>query len=363
MQLLELWLKPFRNFTSLHLCFESSHTLVFGPNGRGKSNVLEAISYLSIGKSARGAKDAQAVPHAGDFFDIRGLYRVDSRTQKLRLFLGKKEGKKAFLDDNALPRVADILGHFRTVHFSPEDVSLVLRFPAQRRRMLDILLSQYSASYLRNLQTYQRVLQQRNSLLREAKKKACTQLSEAELGPWDSQLADFGARIRTARFEALDILRGPFVALYDRFSPSGETSDIRYKGVMSECNAEDFEQVLVEELRRKRLQEMHVGHTLCGPHRDDVSFDLNGQSADLYASEGQLKTILISWKLAECVYLAQQCDHQPVVLLDDVFSELDQARIGVLLEVVKEFNQVVITTPQELDARTTSQFEKIRLET
>ena len=146
MQLLELWLKPFRNFTSLHLCFESSHTLVSGPNGRGKSNVLEAISYLSIGKSARGAKDAQAVPHAGSFFDIRGLYRVDSRTQKLRLFLGKKEGKKAFLDDNALPRVADILGHFRTVHFSPEDVSRGLRLPAQRRRMLDILRSQSSSS-------------------------------------------------------------------------------------------------------------------------------------------------------------------------------------------------------------------------
>ena len=85
MQLLELWLKPFRNFTSLHLCFESSHTLVFGPNGRGKSNVLEAISYLSIGKSARGAKDAHAVPHAGDFFDIRGLYKVDSRTEKKRV--------------------------------------------------------------------------------------------------------------------------------------------------------------------------------------------------------------------------------------------------------------------------------------
>ena len=286
MQLLELWLKPFRNFTSLHLCFESSHTLVFGPNGRGKSNVLEAISYLSIGKSVRGSKDAQAVPHTGDFFDIRGLYRVGYRMQKMRLFFGKKEGKKSFLNDNALPRVADILGNLRTVHFSPEDVSLVLRFPAQRRRMLDILLSQSSASYLRDLQTYQRVLQQRNSLLREAKRKTSTQLSEAELGPWDSQLADFGARIRVARYEALDILRAPFVAFYDRFSPTEETSDIRYRGVVSECIAEDFEQALVEELRRKRSQEMHVGHTLCGPHRDDFSFDLSGQSADLAQAKG-----------------------------------------------------------------------------
>lgn len=363
MQLIELWLKPFRNFTSLHLCFEASHTLVFGPNGRGKSNILEAISYLSIGKSTRGAKDAQVVPHTGDFFDVRGLYRVGSHTQKMRLFFGKKEGKRAFLDDNALPRVADILGHFRTVHFSPEDVSLVLRFPAQRRRMLDILLSQSSTSYLRDLQTYQRVLQQRNSLLREAKKKGAVPLSEAELGPWDSQLAGFGARIRKARLEALNILRVPFVAFYDRFSPEGEASGIRYKGGQLEAGqAEDFERALVEELQRKRSQEMHMGHTLCGPHRDDVSFDLNGQSADLYASEGQLKTILVSWKLAECQFLAQRCNQQPVVLLDDVFSELDRTRIGVLLEVVREFNQVVITTPQEFDAKTISQFDQIRLE-
>ena len=113
MQLLELWLKPFRNFTSLHLCFQSTHTLVFGLNGFGKSNILEAVSYLSIGKSIRGAKDAQAVPHEGDFFDIRGLYKIGSNTQKMRLFFGKKEGKKAFLDDKLNEQTKQKIGELK----------------------------------------------------------------------------------------------------------------------------------------------------------------------------------------------------------------------------------------------------------
>jgi DNA replication and repair protein RecF len=361
-QLRELWLKPFRNFVSQHIHLEAPHTLIFGPNGRGKSNILEAISYLSIAKSVRGAKDGQAVPHNGDFFDIRGSYSAGTAERTMRLFFGKKEGKKAFLDGNPLPRVADILGHFRTVHFSPEDVSLVLRFPAQRRRMLDILLSQSSPSYLRDLQTYQRVLQQRNVLLRTAKKAQSAAPSDKELAPWNEQMADLGARIRTARFEALDILRAPFSCFYARFSPAGEEATIHYRGLRANPEGMDPRQALLDELQRKRAQELQVGHTLCGPHRDDLAFDLDNQSAELYASEGQLKTILISWKLAECHYLVKQCDQQPVVLLDDVFSELDHNRIGVLLEVVREFNQVIITTPQEPDQKTAQQFEEIRLE-
>ncbi len=362
MRLLELWLRPYRNFASFHLCFGASHTLLFGPNGRGKSNILEAISYLSIGKSVRGTKDAYAVPHNGDYFDVRGLYDSGSQAQKMRVFFGKKEGKKAFLNENPLPRVADILGHFRTVHFSPEDVSLVLRFPAQRRRMLDILLSQSCSAYLRDLQVYQRVLQQRNYLLRSAKKDPRSVLSAEVLGPWDEQIVELGSQIRRARLDALAILQDPFSSYYGRFSPGGEEAEIKYKGPRRKDVEDSLEQTLRDELLHKRNQELQMGHTLCGPHRDDLSFDLNGQPAELYASEGQLKTILISWKLAEWHFIAQRCNQQPVVLLDDVFSELDQARTGVLLEVVGEFGQVVITAPREFDVIPAGRFEEIRLE-
>jgi DNA replication and repair protein RecF len=356
----ELSLRPFRNFASIHLHIEANHTLIFGPNGRGKSNILEAISYLSIGKSVRGAKDHQAVPHDGDYFDIRANCEEGRHEQRIRIFYGKKEGKKAFLDDNPLARVSDILGHFRTVHFSPEDVSLVLRFPAQRRRILDILISQYSATYLRDLQLYQRVLNQRNHLLRTAKRSSNGVMSDETISPWDAQLAELGARIRSMRLTALEILGKPFVQYYARFSPGGEEASIDYKGIRDQGT--DLEAALLEELERKRPQELQAGHTLCGPHRDDVSFVLNGQSAEIYASEGQLKTILIAWKLAEGRYLEQCCGQQPVILLDDVFSELDHDRIGVLLEIVDEFEQVVVTTPQKPEARLVGCFEQIRLE-
>ncbi len=360
MRIRELSLRPFRNFSSIHLQLEADRTLIFGPNGRGKSNILEAISYLSIGKSVRGAKDQQAVPHNGEYFDIRASCEDGRHVQKMRIFFGKKEGKKAFLDENPLARVSDVLGHFRTVHFSPEDVSLVLRFPAQRRRILDILISQSSADYLRDLQHYQRVLNQRNHLLRTAKRSAVRVLSDQVIAPWDIQLAELGARIRGKRFAALEILSGPFVQFYARFSPGGEEAAIEYKGHREQ--GADLELALADELKRKRVQELQAGHTLCGPHRDDVSFLLDGQSAEIYASEGQLKTILIAWKLAEGRYLERQCGQQPVILFDDVFSELDHDRIGVLLEIVDEFEQVVVTTPQKPEARLAGCFEQIRLE-
>jgi DNA replication and repair protein RecF len=339
--------------------FEANYTLIFGPNGRGKSNILEAISYLSIGKSVRGAKDHQAVPHDGEHFDIRGICQEGRHDHKRRIFYGKKEGKRAFLDGNPLARVSDVLGHFRTVHFSPEDVSLVLRFPAQRRRILDILISQSSASYLRDLQLYQRVLSQRNHLLRTAK-KSMSSIAEQTIGPWDAQLAELGARIRSERLTALAALRVTFGGYYNRFSPGGEEAAMEYKGISDE--GANLEEALREELARKRPQELQAGHTLCGPHRDDVSFSLNGRSAEIYASEGQLKTILISWKLAESCYLEQRCGQQPVVLLDDVFSELDHDHIGELMEIVDEFEQVIVTTPQEPEARVARRFEQIRLE-
>ncbi len=359
MRIRELVLRPFRNFATIHVVFEADCTLIFGPNGRGKSNILEAISYLSIGRSVRGAKDHQAVPHDGEHFDIRGTCQEGRHDHKRRIFFGKKEGKRAFLDDNPLARVSDVLGHFRTVHFSPEDVSLVLRFPAQRRRILDILISQSSASYLRDLQLYQRVLNQRNHLLRTAKKSIGT-VAEQTIGPWDSQLAELGARIRSERLATLAALSVTFADYYRRFSSGSEEVAIEYKGVRDE--GENLEEALCEELARKRPQELQAGHTLCGPHRDDVSFTLNGRSAEVYASEGQLKTILISWKLAESCYLEQRCGEQPVVLLDDVFSELDHDHIGELLEIVDEFEQVIVTTPQEPEPRVAGRFEQIRLE-
>ena len=361
MRIRELTLRPFRNFAAIRLNFAADYALVFGPNGRGKSNILEAISYLSIGKSVRGAKDPQAVPHDEDFFDIQGQCIDGRHNQQLRIFYGRKEGKKAFADASALPRVSDLLGLFRTVHFSPEDVSLVLRFPAQRRRLLDILISQSSVTYLRDLQRYHRVLAQRNHLLRAAKKLERNYADPSVMEPWDAQLIESGAQLRWHRLDALEKLRGPFVRYYDRFSPHDEEANIGYVGAKKR-ELDLLRDELREALERRREQEVHMGHTLNGPHRDDLRFSLNGESAEVYASEGQLKTVLISWKLAEARYMEEKTGRQPVLLLDDAFSELDPGRTGKLLDIVNEFEQVIATTPQEPDVQQEARFEPINLQ-
>ncbi len=361
MRICELTLRPFRNFAAIHLGFAADHVLIFGPNGRGKSNILEAISYLSIGKSVRGAKDQHVVPHGEDFFDIRALCSDGRHDQQVRVFYSKKEGKKAFVDATSLPRVSELLGTFRTVHFSPEDVSLVLRFPAQRRRLLDILIVQSSAAYLRYMQRYYRVLAQRNHLLRTAKKSKHGLVDGQVMEPWNAQLVDLGAQLRLYRLEALNRLRVPFLRYYGRFALAGEEAAIVYQGTKKQ-DLEDLRAELREALSRRREQETQIGYTLCGPHRDDLKFILNGEPADLYASEGQLRAVLISWKLAEARYMEEQTGRQPVLLLDDAFSELDSGRIGELLDIVGEFEQVVATTPQEPNTRQAACFESIDLQ-
>ena len=361
MRIRELTLRPFRNFAALHLGFAADHMLIFGPNGRGKSNILEAISYLSIGKSVRGAKDQHVVPHGEDFFDVRALCSDGRHDQQVRVFYSKKEGKKAFVDATPLPRVSELLGTFRTVHFSPEDVSLVLRFPAQRRRLLDILIAQSSAAYLRYMQRYYRVLAQRNHLLRTAKKSRQGLVDGQVMEPWNAQLVDSGAQLRLYRLEALNRLRAPFLRYYGRFALAGEEAAIVYQGA-KERDLEALRAELSEALSRRREQETQIGYTLCGPHRDDLKFILNGEPAELYASEGQLRTVLIAWKLAEASYMEEQTGQQPVLLLDDAFSELDSGRIGELLGIVGELGQVIATTPQEPNAMQEARFESIDLQ-
>ncbi|NKB66685.1 MAG: DNA replication and repair protein RecF [Candidatus Latescibacteria bacterium] len=359
MRIRELILQPFRNFAQFSLAFEADRTLILGHNGQGKSNVLEAISYLSIGKSIRGSQDRQVVPHGEKHFDVQGLCNDGQRDCQIRVFYAGAEGKKAFCDGAALPRVSDILGTFKTVHFSPEDVSLVLRFPAQRRRALDILISQSSLSYLRDLQRYMRTLAQRNHLLRTAQKNNQA-LSEGVLEPWDAQVAELGSRIRAQRLSTLEAMCGPFAAYYQRFSQQREHAALVYQGP-TPGTEEELRAQLLAELAEKRERELRQGHTLCGPQRDDLSFRLDDKPAEIYGSEGQLKTILISWKLAEVRFLEQLGGQMPVLLLDDALSELDAKRAEQLLEIVDEFEQVILTTPWEPEAGLKSRFAEIRL--
>jgi DNA replication and repair protein RecF len=350
----ELFLRPFRNIDDTQFAFPADRTLITGRNGRGKTNILEAISYLSIGKSVRGAPDQQAVPHAGGFFDIQAGCDHGARRLRLRLFYGRTEGKRAFAEDEPLERVSQLLGLFRTVHFAPEDVALVLRFPAQRRRLLDILNSQSSPQYLRCLQRYQRVLSQRNALLRNP-----TAADELAHSSWTEQLADTGGFIRQMRLDTLKALEPRFYACTRRLARRDEEVTVSYRGPSAEESPQA--EALLQQLREKAERERELGYTLAGPHRDDLVFRIDGKPADAYASEGQLKSVLIAWKMAEVCFLQSPDAGQPVLLLDDALSELDERRREALMEIVEEYEQVIITSPGPPSTPAAAGFERIEL--
>ncbi len=365
MQLRQLSLRPFRNFARIDLEFAEGGAVIVGANGRGKSNILEAICYQSIGKSIRGARDHEAVPHGEGHFDIRGDWQQGQRRHPCRVFYGADDGKRVFLDEAPLPRVSDLVSHFQTVHFAPQDVALVLQFSAQRRRLLDIVLSQADTVYLKALQTYQRLLTQRNHFLRSLGHRG---VDPTEREVWDAQLAKPGALLRHHRLLGLVEIMPDFARQYDVFSTGQETAGLLYADEVIESNPHEIptrdqlEETFRQQLRDGFEKERHAGHTLNGPHRDGFVFTIDGEAADAFGSQGQQKSVLLSWKMAELRLLERRKGQQPLLLLDDVFSELDPIRSAHLIEMVEDFDQVILTAPRQPQESLGDRYARIDLE-
>lgn len=347
MYLTALKLVNYRNFDAADFEFPGRKTAVCAENGAGKSNLLEAIYFLAIARSGRGSRDRDVVRWGTEYFSIDASFAFEDRTRSIRIAFDRRVGKKrALLDASPLPRLSSLIGTFNAVLFFPEDVDLVLRDPPQRRRLLDILVSQCQTSYLSDLDQYRRVLAQRNRLLKEGREYA---LDVRQLAPWDVQLAELGARIIRARMDALDAMRPTIDAYYRQISRSKEQIASVYRSPVKADERERGQEILEAELKRRRGDEAGLGYTLVGPHRDNLVFTLDGRSAHKFASKGQLKSILLSWKLAEAVFLASHTGRPPVLLMDDIFAELDQHRAEAAIDLVASFGQVLITSAREPD--------------
>ena len=366
MRLRQLTLKPYRNLKEIELCLDGNAILIVADNGQGKSNILEAISYLSIGKSIRGSRDQEIVPHGGNFFDVKAHWRDGDRDRQLRVFYGTTEGKRGFVDGVALDRVSELVSQFQSVHFAPEDVALVLRFGPQRRRLLDILVSQSDVSYLQGLQRFQRVLTQRNHYLRGCRGRGPVPHEIDEIDVWDGQLARSGGMIRRARIQALTELVTHVEEYYRIFCDGAERAGMVYRGTpIGADTAVPSDEECTDELRSELLgarhQEVRVGYTCKGPHRDSFGFQLDEVAADSFGSQGQLKSLLLAWKMAELRFLEARSGQLPVLLLDDVFSELDNRRTEAVLQSVDELDQVVFTAPKDPGQALPSGFQQISL--
>ncbi len=333
----------YRNFKDETFSF-SEGNLILGDNAQGKSNLLEAIYYLSVARSARGASDRDIIGYGGEGFSIEAAILRGGRERSVKVIYSGPRGKEAYVDGGALPRLSVLIGVFNSVLFLPEKIDLTLRTASGRRRMLDMLISQSSPPYLHDLQAYRRALAQRNALLRKLSSEPGPY--HGYLEPWDEQLVKYGVNITAKRLEVLKSIGKDIKDVYYNLG-EGEELSLSYRCSLEIGDPSDMAKELSGLLRERLSEELRLGFTLSGPHRDDIEFYIDGREMLPYASQGQIKSVFLSWKFCEALFLKRATGYMPVLLLDDLFSELDAKRCGYACEALKGFGQVIVTSARD----------------
>ncbi|MCX7618294.1 DNA replication/repair protein RecF [Tepidiforma sp.] len=359
MFIFDLELVNFRNYVRAHIRLDRGLNLFVGDNAQGKSNLLEAIYLLSTLRSSRASQDSDLVRREilpSDFPVARLACQVERSAGNLALELAivgrtvdpaHRAGKRVRV--NGVPRKAsDAVGQLCAVLFTTLDIDIVAGPPLMRRRYLDMMISQVDRGYLRAMQKYARVLQQRNSLLKRIQAR---EAQAHELAFWDQELAHAGGTIYWARADALGHLAIQAEQQMERLSDGLESLTLIYRpsiGGLDQYDApiDDAEWTgrMLKALQSVRQREIAAGATLVGPHRDDVEVLIDGMPADAFASRAQQRTAALAMRLAEASYLRRALGDDPVVLLDDVLSELDARRRRALLEYIDTFQQTLVTT-------------------
>jgi DNA replication and repair protein RecF len=350
MHIAEVRLRNFRNHADTRLQFGEGVNVLVGRNGQGKTNILEAISYLSLTKSFYASSDATAVRFGTERFDVEGEMVAGSGLRyAVHASYGPRDGEKIFSVNNARPEsLASVIGSFPVVILSPENNAITFGGPAARRRFIDITLSQVSRVYLEDLLEYRRVLRQRNRLLNDARSSGANVAGVIE--PWTVSLVEYGSRIVKRRQDFVMEFKGYIDRSYATLVESGEKPAMEYQSfspLPEGGTVEGVARMMERQLQERMGEEIRRGSTLVGPHRDELRFSINGAALQQYASQGQHKTFLVALKAAEFLYLRECRAEAPIVLLDDLFSELDEARSRSILQMIARLGQTIITTTGE----------------
>jgi DNA replication and repair protein RecF len=345
-----LLVRNFRNFRELRLDLPAAGAMIIGPNGSGKTNLLEAIYYLEVFRSFRGARDADLVRFGEDVFRIEGTIRQDAETEELAAaFQRAGRRKKVERDGVEVDRIADALGAFGAVVFDLDDAGLVSGSPGRRRRFLDILLSLVVPGYLAELQRYRAVLAQRNEALRAGR--------QSVVDAWTEGLIVPGAKLTAARDGWARLRAGAFRAYHEQIS-GGPGASLHYETTLATMQDEHgWEERFRSALEANRARDLRRGFTTVGPHRDDLAIraevDDKGPERDLrsFGSGGQKRTAAIALRLTEADSLREANGRDPVYLLDDVFAELDRDRAERVFRLLDEgrSGQVFFTAPKPAD--------------
>ena len=340
MRIKNLRLNNFRNYAAEEFVFDEGVNVLYGRNAQGKTNCAEAVFYLCTGTSPRARKDRQLI-RAGESCAHVGA-DIENRFGSVRVEADIREtGRELRVNGGKISRNADLLGNVNGVFFSPEELRLIQDGPDERRRFLNVSISQMSKSYYTALIRYNKILEQRNALLKDRN----LSLVFETLPVWDEQLCRYGGELISRRAEFVQML-APLAAEKHAFLTDGaETLEVRSD--RREQTREEAEAALFAELSANYERDVRLGFTASGPHRDDLKITINGAEARVYGSQGQARTAALSLKLAEVDIFRAVAGEPPVLILDDVMSELDLARRRKLLAQIDGIQTILTCTHTE----------------
>ena len=336
MNITKIKLKNFRNYDSQEIEFNKGINVIYGDNAQGKTNILEAIFLCSMGKSFRTSKDKDLIKLNSSFAKINIEYEKSDREGKIEYLISDK--KNIAINGVKIKKLSELLGNINSIIFSPDDMEILKDGPQKRRKFLNMLISQLRPRYLFNLNAYNKTLEQRNNYLRQIKLES---KPRNMLEIWNEKLANHAQIVYDYRRKFVDKIMSKIVDIHKNITDNAEEINIKY--------ISDFKdkESYIKRLNEKIDNDIYRGYTSCGIHRDDFEVYLNGKNINLYGSQGQFRTAILSLKLAELYVIYDEIGEYPILLLDDFMSELDEKRRRKFVENITDA-QVILTGTHKL---------------
>ena len=330
-------LNNFRNYEQLDLKLNKNINIIYGDNAQGKTNILEAIFLCAFGKSFRTNKEKELIEIGKEFLDVSAFYKKSDRDGKIQINISDKKNVK--LNGVKLKKLSELLGNINVVIFTPDDINILKDGPAKRRRFLDMMIGQLRPNYVFVLNQYLKTIEQRNNYLRQIKEQ---NISTEMLEIWNEKLAEYAVKIFEYRYEFIEKIKNKINDIHKNITDGNEEIKIEYTSDSS--NKEKYLNLLKERTKLDIIK----GYTTKGIHRDDFVVYINNKEVNIYGSQGQNRTVILTLKLSELQVIYDEIGEYPILLLDDFMSELDEKRRTNFLNNIKD-TQVIITCTDKID--------------
>lgn len=342
-------LKEYRNYNDSIVYFEPGMNVITGDNAQGKTNIVEALYYCAFGKSFRTNKDNEIIKQGSVRLMVKAHFRNEIRDEHISISYNKEKKKMVKINDVPILKMSELIGHVKVILFCPEDMKIVKESPAERRRFLDREISSINRKYYIWLTTYNKTLDHRNNLLKQSQKNK--QILDT-ISVWDEKCAELGALLMNERRLFVEEIADLAFEIHLELTEHQEKLQISYVPSIDINNHENSHEIgdkLVSNLKKRLSFDCIKGYTSIGPHKDDLKFLINGKDVKIYGSQGQKRTALLSLKIAEVLLFKRKTGENPILLLDDVMSELDANRQRDLLRYTQGIQTIITSADIHVD--------------